>query len=223
MHPLIVLVCFILFAGFVSLGSGALLAAGLFLLVVSGLLLRTGPGARAWRMLSKMRLFFLSIFILYVWFTPGELLFFALDHWSPTWEGLTFGGERVLALVLLVLAVDMLLKTLSREQILCGLFYCFYPLTLLGFSRDKFMIRTWLTLEAVTSHPVAKPPRKSFDLKHFPAYIDALAGRIRDLLEQANAKACEEEIIIEIEGPPIWYHWLLPIGVLIYFSGISLW
>lgn len=223
MHPLISLVSFLLFAAFVSIGDIKNLLAGLLVLMAIWAASQTLPSARAWRMVQKLKLFFISILVLYVWFTPGKLLIPSLDNWSPTVEGLIFGGERIFALVMLVIAVDTLLSLLTKEKILSGLYYLFYPLHLLGFNRESFMIKTYLTLDAVTHKTSTPDVKNEFQFKNISAYIDTLANHIKTLITQTSIKKAQDEIIIEIDGPPIWYHWLIPLMLFIYFIGVYTW
>ena len=224
MHPLISLVSFLLFAMFVSFGHINLLIAAMLLLLVFWIKNGSKPTPRAWRMIRKMKLFFGSIFILYVWFTPGKLVFPGLDKWSPTYDGLLYGGERIAALIILVFGVDTLLNVLSREKILSGLYYFFYPLHVLRFNRNAFMIRTYLTLEAVTEHRVSVTYRgEKRKLRRVGDYIDLLTNRIKQLIETTHLDKLEDEIVIEIDGPPVWYQWMFPLLLLAYFLGVNWW
>ncbi|MDH5258174.1 MAG: hypothetical protein OEX07_09195, partial [Gammaproteobacteria bacterium] len=82
MHPLISLICFIIFAAFVSLGQVASSMLGLLFLLVVWVISRQLPAAKAWAMIKRLRIFFVSILIMYLWFTPGQLIWPVLASWS---------------------------------------------------------------------------------------------------------------------------------------------
>lgn len=225
MHPLIVLVSFILFAAFVALGDFWNSLVGIVLLLMVGQITHSAPSARAWKMLRRMKIFFLSIVLLYTWFTPGQLVFPILDNWSPTYEGLLLGSERILALIVLVFAVDSFLNVLGREKILVALYYFFAPLQSLGFDRERFMLRTLLTLEATTQTEFKlRDLSKSLNpAKSLSGYINQLALMLKSLFETPSSHTIQSaEIVIDIDGPPPARQWLLPCCVTVLFLGVAL-
>lgn len=224
MHPLILFVCFIVFAAFVALGDFYVSLFGLFVLGLFWGLFSIVPTKRAWKMLLRMKLFFISILLLYVWFTPGKLVVPVMDHWSPTYEGLYFGSERILALIILVMAVDSLLTYLPKEKILTALYYFFTPLDRLGFDRERFVVRTYLTLDAVSSGEQRFVAIEKQHLSNFSAYLDAVAAHIDSLLHSPMKKEMlNQEVVIEIDKPPALTSWAVPVGLLLCFAGVYLW
>lgn len=148
MHSVIKIVTFLIFGAAVAFGDArALLAGGVlvFLLYVTGGGGHIGP---ALKLLRRLRWFFLSIAVVYLLFTPGRLLLSAWS-WGPTLEGVTEGGQRIVSLVLIVLAVNLLLRTTSQPQLISAILWCLTPLGWCGIPRERIAVRMALTLDAV--------------------------------------------------------------------------
>lgn len=221
-HPLIRLLSFIIFAAFVSLGQTMSSILGMVILVVVYALSCQLPAPVAWRMIKRLRIFFVSIFIMYLWFTPGELLFPGFVSWSPTFEGLWYGIQRILALVIMVLGVECLLRLTDRTALLCGLYYIAYPFKWLGVDRNRFIIRILLTLEAVDS--TGMPGEKmAFKLKHAKKYFSAVSIQMVNKFQLAAANSDGRQptdfqpIDFELEKLPHWLQWLIPITISVIF------
>lgn len=224
MHPLIRLICFMIFAAFISLGEGTVLVAGIVLLVIIGCLTREKPSAKLWIMLKRMRIFYLSILLVYLWFTPGEIIVTGFTSWSPTYEGLYLALERILALCLLVVAVEALLRLTPREQMLSGLYYLATPLVIVGINRNQFIVRVMLTLDLVTAE-------KYSSLKHatlksegrklsggYNAYFSDITQKLADkITDTLNMKIQHAPMIFELQAPPHGAQWLWPVAVFLLF------
>lgn len=219
MHPLIRLVCFIIFAAFVSLGQYAVLILGGVLLLLIWLVSKQGPSSKAWRMLKRMKVFYFSILLIYLWFTPGEIIFSLFENWSPTYEGLFQALERILALCLLVFAVETLLRLTPRHLLLTGLYYLATPLVLLGLNRDQFIVRVILTLDLVSSDHESKPKDSQ---QGFKPYLNNVTQRLADkITDTIHMKASTEPMTFELQAPPNMTQWMWPLCLLILFLSVS--
>lgn len=153
MHPLIRIVCFLVFSAGLAFGGGAELACGGVLL--AGAYLATSPRlfAPALTMIYRMRWFLLSLFIVYGWFTPGQPLVgsegarFA-ELW-PTREGALAGLLRAALLMAIVAGANLLLRTTSREELLAAVYGLSRPLGWCGISRERIAVRMVLVIEAL--------------------------------------------------------------------------
>lgn len=109
-------------------------------------------GSAAWRRFGQMarRLvwFYLSIFLIFGWFTPGLPLWPALGSFSPTDIGVLAGLQHTLLIVLSLGAVIWLLQTTSQDTLVRGLLWLTQPLQAVGFPAQRFAVRLVLTLEA---------------------------------------------------------------------------
>ncbi|MDN3517751.1 CbiQ family ECF transporter T component [Aquisalimonas lutea] len=108
---------------------------------------RPAPGT-VLRGLWRLRWFLLILLVFYAWLTPGTPLFAGAPALLPTVQGLAQGGERLLALILLVVAVQLLLVTTSRGVLVAALHWWLRPLEALGVSADRVALRLVLVLEA---------------------------------------------------------------------------
>lgn len=153
MSPPVRILCVLILA--VGLASGqwpALLAALAALAAAAWVLRRQGIAfdVGGWlRMLRRIRWLVLAILVMYGAFMPGEPVWPALGAWSPSWPGLEQGVLRMSALLGMVLAVHLLLRSTPRAALLAGLLWYGAPLRRLGWDDRPFATRLLLTLEAV--------------------------------------------------------------------------
>lgn len=217
MHAVIKIISFLIFGAAVALGGDAELLAATLLLIP---LYVTGQGhiAPAFRLLSRLRWLFLSILLVYVFFTPGQLLFPVLD-WGPTWEGLLQGAGRIAALVLLVLAVNWLLESTAQDAFLSATLWCLRPLARLGFPQQRLAVRICLTLEAVRNtrtallvEPVAGEPGDS----RIKLIVRRASHMIDWVITQAEAAPLRKITVLQESSPPL-VQWLIPILLGIFF------
>ena len=147
LHPVMRLL--VLAAAAASLAAGSPLVVGLVGVALVFLLLATR--FRDWRGLgrglARLRWFYLSIAVLYLWFTPGTALAPALGAWSPSLEGLAQGLSRVAVLVLLLTAVRLLFHTSRRDELVAAIAWWSRPLATLGLDPSRLGLRLVLALE----------------------------------------------------------------------------
>ncbi len=220
--PVIKIVSFLVFATAVTFGGALQQALGAFLLLFSHLGLPRSTLTPALRMLRRMRWFFLSIAVVYLLFTPGRLLF--TDWvWGPTYEGIAEGAQRLTALVLLVLAVNLLLRTTERRDLISAILWCLWPLAWVGLPRERLAVRIALTLEAVEGVQVIYRQREvpkggQVGLRARLASITRTAGRLlEEVLLMAETAPLQT---LEVPRPrtPSPAQWLLPVLLAALFS-----
>ncbi len=152
MHAVIKIVCFLVFGTAMVMGAKPVLLAG-FILVASLYLSELVRGVptqlhNALKMIKRLRWLFLSILVVYLFFTPGILLVPDV-LWGPTQEGLTQGLLRIAVLVLIVAAVNILIGSTEQAEFLSAVSWCLQPLSWLGLSHERLAVRISLTLAAV--------------------------------------------------------------------------
>jgi len=149
MHPVIRIVCFLILAGFVAFGGIYELAFG-FVIVLSVVLYKRLQSIELTaRILKRMRWFFLSILIVYLWFTPGEPIITTTASYIPTLEGLKTGLLRVLSLVLIIFAVNYFISSIARNRLVEAIVWLLYPLKWIGIDNRQLALRIALTLELI--------------------------------------------------------------------------
>jgi len=157
-----------------------------------------------------MRWFFVSIIIMYFWFTPGEALFAIHSDWMPTIDGVELGLSRVIALITIVLAVNLFLKTTANKDLMSALIWLTFPLNMFGDFHQRFAVRMTLTLEAVAKVQVlCKNIRQDQQITKNPvAKISSMvASAYQNVLVKAEQSPCGPIEIPEPTAPPL-YQWI---------------
>lgn len=148
-HPLILILGLLLLTAFLALGRWPVMLVGA--LLVGALYLWRPVAGGLWARLRRLRWLFLSMAVIYGWFTGGELVIPALGAWSPTYVGLAQGALRVLNLSLVVAAVHWLLQVSERGGLIRAIYLLCRPFEPLGLPAQRLAVRLVLTLEAVAS------------------------------------------------------------------------
>jgi hypothetical protein len=107
--------------------------------------LRRHPLHLIWR----TRWLLLVLVLGYGFSLPGEALMPFLGEWTPTRPGLLMGVERAMHLMALLLWLDVLVLSLSGEQMLAGLYALMTPLARMGVDTGRVAMRLALTLKAI--------------------------------------------------------------------------
>lgn len=214
-HPVLRILCFIVFSLFLALGNLGQLGVATILVVL--LFITTGSQSLAglWPTLRRMRWFLLSIFIIYAWLTPGPVLFSGLQpsSWLPTTTGLIQGGQRMLALILIIASVHWLLFVTPRNPLVAALYWLAAPLQLFGISRQSFAVRISLILtnvmkvQTLVGDQVKQAGVSKGDIK---GYASVAAGLVEEVITRAEQTPCEE-IEINVADKPAAWQWLWPL------------
>lgn len=224
MHPLIRIVCFLVFTACLAFGDAWQVLCAFVLLVVGYGLIRV-PLDSAARMLGRLRWFFLSLLIVYGWFTPGRALWFeassGMARFAPTIEGLEAGSERIAALVAIMLSAHLLLRTLSREQLLAAIYGLARPLALFGQVRERMAVRMLLVIELLESTRALVVGRLAANQGGVIAGLRAAGDVTSDLLiavmQRAEGGAGDIRIIVSERIPLI--QWSYPVILwLVFFA-----
>jgi len=121
----------------------------------------------------------LSIFIIYAFGTPGELIAGFPVNFAPTYEGLQSGFVQVEKLLVALAALSLLLTSSPREQMMLGLYMLLTPLKFAGLNIERFSARLMLTLDYVEE--LAAKDKNNFNFRQLDE-IDVAVER----LPQAN-------------------------------------
>ncbi|MDX1250982.1 MAG: hypothetical protein IDH49_01755 [Gammaproteobacteria bacterium] len=219
-HPIIRIAGFLVLAAFLSFGSLNILLIAAALLVVLYLIAGASHLSPALKMLRRMRWLFLSLAIVYFWFTPGEPLLFSASSWAPTREGLEEGVIRIASLIAIVLAVNLLLQTTSRDQLLSAVHWLAGPLRVIGIPRDRLALRMTLVFDAVPKVQALVAPSSAADVP-LPGKVARIGNTMSSLyqrvLTHAEGEGCHT-IEIAMHGRPPFLQWLYPLSL-----AVALW
>jgi len=217
-HPVFRVICFVIFSLFLTMGGFTQLGAAIISILVAYATTANCNMPGLFKMLRRMRWFLLSIVFIYAWLTPGMPLFGeAFDSsWQPSVEGLWQGGQRLLALILIVAAVHWLLLVTSREQLVAALYWLGAPLQMLGLPRERFAVRLALTLGRVADVQklvAGQIEQADVDKGDIKSYAAVAAGLVTGVVRQADQSKCDVLEINVANKPPLW-QWCWPLLLL---------
>lgn len=231
MHPVIKIVSFLVFGAAVSMANGQVLLAGVLLVLPLYIFGNKIHFHGALRMLKRLKWLFVSILVIYLFFTPGQLLWSDVI-WSPTFEGLTQGLLRVAVLVLLVAAVNYLISSTEQDDFLSAVLWCLRPLSFFGLPHERLAIRITLTIDEVSQ----VRERHLFEVRNSPVddsvvkdekrgakllAISSTANRLfQSVIKDAETAPVREVLLPEESAPPV-YQWLMPVILVALFVAVK--
>jgi len=220
MHPVIRFISLILFCLFISGSSVPMLITGFSLVCAFYVMTSIKYWFDAKIFLTRMRWFFLSIIIMYFWFTPGDTLFGIQSEWVPTLSGIELGLTRVFSLVTIILAVNLFLKTTAKTDMMSALIWLSSPLRLVGGFQSvnfqllnfqqRFAVRMILTMEAVTQvqalcHSLSQEQKKTRN--PFVKITTVVTQVYQQVVSKAQSVPCENIELPALTSPPL-YQWV---------------
>lgn len=149
MHPVIRIICFLIVSGFVVFGGVYELALGMLVVASVVLIKRFQSLELSLRIIKRMKLFFISILVLYLWFTPGAPVMDVPVPGIPTVEGIKTGLLRVLSLVLVIFAVNYFVTAIARSSLVEAIVWLLHPVQWLGVDNKTIALRIALVLELI--------------------------------------------------------------------------
>jgi len=171
--------------------------------------MRTG-----WSMIKRLKWFYLSILLVYIFFAPTHTQTLSTQFWA----GLNSGGFRVAILIFIVLAVNLLIRTCSQEQLLSGLYLFITPFKWIGLNPHTFLSRAYLTLDYIqVLEKQLSGEKQSFTNKFsFSKLASRLGSFIASWIEQAQNKHIQTLEIRLLNIPHIW-QWTIPILLIVLY------
>jgi len=229
MHPVIRIICFLVFVICLSRANAGQLFLGLALLFLLYLYSPVDFLSRARVMLLRLRWFFLSILVLYFWMTPdsvGLTTSPALFSFIP--PGIIAGLERIFSLVLVVAGVSYLLASLQQEQLIAAIYWLATPFSFTGLRRETLALRLVMGLNAVNE--LATSPR--FEDDNNNGQSKSLYYRISSSMKyyyhytlSCAEQDSQREYSFDCLLPPALWQWSFPVGLYVLFllAGRSEW
>ena len=180
------------------------------------------PGRQVVLLAKRLRWFFLSIIILYLWFYPGVELIPLMGSFSPVLEGVNEAALRITSLLIVISYSVFFLKLTPLGEIISAIQYLLTPLSFLGVRIDRFALRLGLVLSIVPDMTVEKTQavnKKS--TKSLSAAIDQAAVMVKQADEFTNVKPANEMMATEMKRAGI-VDFVIPLALLIWLLAISL-
>lgn len=107
------------------------------------------------RLLKRLKWFFLVMFLIFLLNTPGEHIINWPYNMEPTYEGLRAGLKQMLRVALMLATLSLMLTKNTTQQLVSGLYYLMKPLSIIGVDVKRFVARLWLTLHYVDQEPMS--------------------------------------------------------------------
>lgn len=101
------------------------------------------------RLMKRLKWFYLVMFLIFTFNTPGEHIVSGSYGINPTFEGLQLGLQQVLRITLMLAALSLMLTRNTIQQLISGLYFLLSPLSTIGIDVKRFAARLWLTLHYV--------------------------------------------------------------------------
>ena len=220
MHPFIKILC--LLATTVLLISASPMRTLVIVIILSLLLLFMGLEyfQAIWKMCKRMKWFWLSLLVLYGWFIPGTPIFIFENisvEYIPSIDGLSAGGLRATALLSIVSAVVLMMKSTSQEELIVSIMWLISPLRLFKIKTAQFSARLVLTLDTVTN--TENSIKDALDKTNkqtsiFQRGIDSMATLLENI-ETRAIKNSDAKIVLPKLDTPELYQWLIPLILII--------
>ena len=239
-HPVIRIISFLVLAAFVAFGGLNEILTGFLLVFVIMLIKRLQSMEVSLRIIKRMKWLFLSILVIYFWFTPGKSIIGNSVPYLPTIQGVQMGILRVLSLILIIFALNYFVSAIARNRLVEAIIWLLNPLSRIGFDCRALAIRIALVLELIprvqqivldlkqtykaeSSVVINKEQLKWHHV--VSSRITAISRMIELLFENVVSEALHmrsESISISLMSAPPLLQWSLPIAVLILFWGAKL-
>jgi len=174
----------------------------------------------AWRMSVRLKWLWLSLLVLYGWFLPGSPIFLSETiplRFIPSYEGLSLGALRALALLSIVCAVVIVIGSTKREALIVSIMWLIKPLQILKINTGHFAARLVLTLEQVTATETEiknAMAAKDIDTSMVQRGIDVIANLLLNIEMHASNSSLMEVSLPEIDAPKM-FQWLIPLALFI--------
>lgn len=125
--------------------------------------------------------------------------------------GILLALERVIVLIIFVLAAHLLLATTSTQHIIAALQWYFIPLNSIGFDTEKLAIRLALVLDIVQTVQTLYI-KKSPTMSKNPIKIISkrVSGLLLEVLTRAETTPLRTLEIPHLSKPPLW-QWAYPL------------
>jgi len=219
LHPAIRIITFLVLGIYLSVGRPPDLAVAGAILGTLYVMLEQAHLGAALKMLRRMRWFFFSIFVIYLWFTPGTPVWQGVplryEAWLPTVEGIQLGLSRAVSLGLFVLGVTLLLQTTPRQGLIAGIRWLVRPLPLPGRFHNALALRIALVLETVPKlQPVVQAalPARDGQGRAVERIGRTAASLVARAIDEAQRAPCETIELPPQRHPPLM-QWLWPVSL----------
>ncbi len=101
------------------------------------------------RLSYRLKWFYLVMFTIFAFNTPGEHIAIWPFSFKPSYEGVLMGLEQLLRIATMLALLSMILMQNTQQQLISGIYFILQPLSTFGLDIKRFAARLWLTLHYV--------------------------------------------------------------------------
>ncbi len=152
------------------------------------------------QLLKRLRWFFLVMFLIFLFNTPGEHMVSWSYRLKPTYEGLSAAFTQMLRIALMLAAVSFMLKQNSMQQLISGLYVLLKPLKRVGVNVERFATRLCLTMHYLEQEKadgdVATSFAKGLTARLDDAFANEDDGQMDITLTQARLTSVDYLVIV---------------------------
>ena len=196
--------------------------------------------SNALKMLSKLKWFFLSILLVYFFFTPG---FSEPFSWQYIYSALIPALFRVSVLIIILFAVNLYIQTSTKEEILSALLWILSPVSRFNINIERISLRAVLTMEYIEelnyrtsqynalTNKISENDAKQQDQSSASKWSQYISKKkkvlfqlsthsgiiLRDIMIQADTTAGKTYTINILERPMLFEYWLPVLVILLLF------
>lgn len=215
-HPVIRVICFVLFAILVSKATALQLAVAFVILASGYLLIIPHQWRYPFRMIWRLKWLMLSIVCIYLLFVPAAELH---GKWASGLQAL----HQVVVLLLLVSAAGLLFITTGRQRLVYAIYWLSRPLSRVSVSPERIAVRLVMTMERVKNLEQLIMAQHASGAEN-KTHISRMAARLKTVFEQVIEHAENEPLqtvqIPRLENPAV-VQWLWPLLLLSIFILLS--
>lgn len=139
------------------------------------------------RLSYRLKWFYLVMFAIFAFNTPGEHIAVWPFSLKPSYEGVLMGLEQVLRIATMLAMLSLILMQNTKQELISGIYFLLQPLSSLGLDIKRFAARLWLTLHYVDLQQSSG--KKLFMTQGLSHYLDA------------EIDTEDEDVVIRLENP----------------------
>jgi hypothetical protein len=160
-------------------------------------------------MIWRLKWFYISIFVLFSFFTPDNITVESTSYFNG-WlnSGLYFSLTKIIALILIVVAVIVFIVSIPRKKLISSLIYLSKPLELFGFSSERFAVRLYLVIDFVEELPNLMTIKTSVEKNgsKITKILSSLSYVLNEIYNKAENSECKK-IQYDKMTLPYFYQW----------------
>lgn len=166
------------------------------------------------RAVRRMRWFFLSIVVLYVWFVPVEDVG-TMGEFTWYTDGVLAGLERVMVLAVILVAVTIFIVTTERSELLNAVMWLSRPAVWIGLSPETVAVRFTLLfgvlaqMQQIVENAWPITLTDTRDASRWERWSHAATTLFTETIGRAMSSPLDPMVLLPVPPPALW-EWGVP-------------